>query len=120
MFFLSPDDISTVMGEAKKYKIQINESDISNYDKKASQLFKKKSITEDIVQNLVDDPDSFDEDSDFEDQDLSLDMNQKLTEDEEKKFRKKITKKIINKIVDDRLKHKIDDELNSGNKLIGN
>ena len=104
MFFFSPEEISTMVGEAKKYKIQINEQDITNYDRKASQLFKQKSITEDVIQNLVDDPDSFDEDSDFDEHFQSEETTSELRDKDQTKFKRMISKKIINKIVDDRLK----------------
>ena len=56
MFFLSDFEINSVKEEAKKFKIEINEQDISKCDRNAKKLYKKKSITDEVIQNLVDDP----------------------------------------------------------------
>ena len=48
-FHLTETDIADIIGEAKKYEIDITEKDLWSYEKRATQLFKQKSITSDII-----------------------------------------------------------------------
>jgi len=49
MFMLSASEIADIIGEAKKYKLDINENDLRSCGRKASKLFKQRSITSDII-----------------------------------------------------------------------
>ena len=72
MFMLTESEIADIIGEAKKYKIEITERDLRTCGRKASQLFKQKSITSDLIQNLVDEEDDFKCDEDMLDYDMDL------------------------------------------------
>lgn len=71
-FELTEQDIAELIGEAKKYKIEISERDLRSCGKRATQLFKQKSITSDIIQNMVDEDDDFKMDDDMMHYDMQL------------------------------------------------
>ena len=74
MFMLSPSEIQDILGEAKKFKIVINERDLRTFGRRATNLFKQQSITSELIQNMVDlpDDDDFKEDEDMADYDQDL------------------------------------------------
>ena len=49
VILLTQSEIDDIIGEAKKFKIEISERDIRSCGMRASQLFKQKSITSDVI-----------------------------------------------------------------------